>query len=72
MDAALRSRLELAPAQVLPFGQVGQQRLTAELQALLTGSAYTHSAQRLAQAMAQEQGAEVAADAIERLCRTRK
>ena len=40
----------------------------AELEALLTDLAPTHRAQHLARAMAQEHGAEVAADALERLC----
>ena len=66
-DNAFRTQA-LGCARVLPFGQVDTQRLTAELQALLADPAATHRAQRLALAVAQEHGAKVAADAIERLC----
>ena len=66
-DNAFRTQA-LGCARVLPFGQVNTERLTAELEALLTDLAPTHRAQHLARAMAQEHGAEVAADAIERLC----
>jgi rhamnosyltransferase subunit B len=66
-DNALRTQA-LGCARVLPFGKVNTARLTAELQALLADPAYAQTAQRAAVTMAQERGAEVAADAIARLC----